>query len=158
MTATSASRRSIGEIELSSNGRQLENELLKKQIALLEKSQEYRCCPVDEDEGLCRPPRADAQGMGCCGSKRAAARAAGRRSATRRSAGTRRARRCAPAFNRGRRRAPRVRPACGCAAALMPVAGGDGEVTARAMGRPRACLRQPSRGRTQPWPDRERQS
>ena len=28
----------------------LENELLKKQIALLEKSQEYRCCPADEEE------------------------------------------------------------------------------------------------------------
>jgi hypothetical protein len=38
------------EIELELERRQLENELLKKQIALLEKSQEYRCCPVDEDE------------------------------------------------------------------------------------------------------------
>jgi len=31
--------------------RELENELLKKQIDLLDKSQEYRCCPDgDEDE------------------------------------------------------------------------------------------------------------
>jgi hypothetical protein len=29
---------------------QLENELLKKKISLLEKSQEYRCCPGDADE------------------------------------------------------------------------------------------------------------
>jgi hypothetical protein len=28
----------------------LENQLLKKQIDLLEKSQEYRCCPADEEE------------------------------------------------------------------------------------------------------------
>jgi hypothetical protein len=28
----------------------LENQLLKKQIDLLEKSQEYRCCPADETE------------------------------------------------------------------------------------------------------------
>jgi len=28
----------------------LENQLLAKQIALLEKSQEYRCCPADEEE------------------------------------------------------------------------------------------------------------
>ncbi|MDX6676933.1 MAG: hypothetical protein QOE31_985 [Solirubrobacteraceae bacterium] len=30
--------------------RALENELLKKQIMLLDKAQEYRCCPVGEDE------------------------------------------------------------------------------------------------------------
>jgi hypothetical protein len=30
--------------------RDLENQLLKKQIDLLEKSQEYRCCPTDETE------------------------------------------------------------------------------------------------------------
>ena len=29
---------------------ELENELLKKQIDLLEKSQEYRCCPEGEEE------------------------------------------------------------------------------------------------------------
>ena len=38
------------EIELELERKHLENELLKKQIALLEKSQEYRCCP-DDDEG-----------------------------------------------------------------------------------------------------------
>ncbi len=37
------------EIELELEHKRLENELLKKQIALLEKSQEYRCCP-DGDE------------------------------------------------------------------------------------------------------------
>ena len=37
-------------IELDLERKQLENELLKKQIALLEKSQEYRCCPKDEKE------------------------------------------------------------------------------------------------------------
>ncbi|MGJ7032029.1 hypothetical protein [Niabella hirudinis] len=30
---------------------QLENDLLRKQIELLEKSQEYRCCPVAKDDG-----------------------------------------------------------------------------------------------------------
>jgi len=40
------------EIELELEHRRLENELLKKQIALLEKSQEYRCCPpADDDDG-----------------------------------------------------------------------------------------------------------
>ncbi|HZT16942.1 MAG TPA: hypothetical protein VFA19_13450 [Gaiellaceae bacterium] len=39
-------------IELELEHKRLENELLKKQIALLEKSQEYRCCPsVDDDDG-----------------------------------------------------------------------------------------------------------
>lgn len=38
------------EIELELEYKQLKNELLKKQIALLEKSQEYRCCPVGEAE------------------------------------------------------------------------------------------------------------
>ncbi len=39
------------EIELELDRKQLENELLKKQIDLLEKSQEYRCCPDgDQDE------------------------------------------------------------------------------------------------------------
>ncbi len=37
-------------IELDLERKAPENELLKKQIALLEKSQEYRCCPVDEKE------------------------------------------------------------------------------------------------------------
>ena len=37
-------------IELDLKRKQLENDLLKKQIELLEKSQEYRCCPADEEE------------------------------------------------------------------------------------------------------------
>jgi hypothetical protein len=37
-------------IELDLERKQLENELLKKRIELLEKSQEYRCCPADEEE------------------------------------------------------------------------------------------------------------
>jgi hypothetical protein len=42
------------EIELDLVRKDLENQLLKKQIELLEKSQEYRCCPegeAEEDEG-----------------------------------------------------------------------------------------------------------
>ncbi len=38
------------EIELELKRKELENELLKKQIDLLEKSQEYRCCPEGEEE------------------------------------------------------------------------------------------------------------
>ncbi len=38
------------EIELDLERKALENELLKKKIELLEKSQEYRCCPADEEE------------------------------------------------------------------------------------------------------------
>jgi hypothetical protein len=38
------------QIELELERKQLENELLKKQIDLLEKSQEYRCCPEGEEE------------------------------------------------------------------------------------------------------------
>ncbi|HQR20888.1 MAG TPA: hypothetical protein PLE54_14340 [Burkholderiaceae bacterium] len=38
------------EIELDLERKALENELLKKQIELLEKSQQYRCCPVGEEE------------------------------------------------------------------------------------------------------------
>lgn len=38
------------EIELNLERKKLENEMLKKQIELLEKSQEYRCCPPDETE------------------------------------------------------------------------------------------------------------
>ena len=38
------------EIELDLAHKQLVNELLKKQIDLLEKSQEYRCCPVGSEE------------------------------------------------------------------------------------------------------------
>jgi uncharacterized protein YuzB (UPF0349 family) len=34
----------------------LENQLLKKQIDLLEKSQEYRCCPADESETTAPQP------------------------------------------------------------------------------------------------------
>jgi hypothetical protein len=37
------------EIDLDLERKQLENELLKKQIELLEKSQEYRCCPDGEE-------------------------------------------------------------------------------------------------------------
>ncbi len=37
-------------IELDLERKQLENDLLRKQIELLEKSQEYRCCPADEEE------------------------------------------------------------------------------------------------------------
>jgi hypothetical protein len=43
----------VKEIELGLERKQLENELLKRQIELLEKSQEYRCCPgepVSDDE------------------------------------------------------------------------------------------------------------
>jgi hypothetical protein len=40
------------EIQLDLERKQLQNELLKKQIALLEKSQEYRCCPVGEEEAV----------------------------------------------------------------------------------------------------------
>lgn len=42
------------EIELELERKRLQNELLKKQIELLEKSQEYRCCPEGESE----PPMA----------------------------------------------------------------------------------------------------
>jgi hypothetical protein len=38
-------------IELDLERKRLENELLKKQIDLLEKSQEYRCCPDDDEVG-----------------------------------------------------------------------------------------------------------
>lgn len=38
----------IKEIELDLERKRLENELLQKKIALLEKSQEYRCCPAGE--------------------------------------------------------------------------------------------------------------
>ena len=37
-------------IQLDLERKQLENELLKKKIDLLEKAQEYRCCPADEEE------------------------------------------------------------------------------------------------------------
>jgi len=37
------------EIDLELTHKELENELLKKQIELLEKSQEYRCCPDGEE-------------------------------------------------------------------------------------------------------------
>jgi hypothetical protein len=43
------------EIELDLERKALENELLKKQIELLEKSQEYRCCPADEEEVVANP-------------------------------------------------------------------------------------------------------
>ena len=38
------------EIELELQKKKLENDMLQKQIDLLEKSQEYRCCPEGEDE------------------------------------------------------------------------------------------------------------
>jgi hypothetical protein len=38
------------QIELELERKALENELLKKKIELLEKSQEYRCCPAGEEE------------------------------------------------------------------------------------------------------------
>jgi len=37
-------------IQLDLQHKQLKNELLKRQIELLEESQEYRCCPADEQE------------------------------------------------------------------------------------------------------------
>jgi hypothetical protein len=37
-------------MDLEATRKDLENQLLKKQIDLLEKSQEYRCCPADEEE------------------------------------------------------------------------------------------------------------
>ena len=37
-------------IQLDLERKRLENELLKKKIELLEKSQEYRCCPAGEEE------------------------------------------------------------------------------------------------------------
>ena len=38
------------EIELELEHKSLRNQLLKRQIELLDKAQEYRCCPVGEDE------------------------------------------------------------------------------------------------------------
>ena len=38
------------EVELNLLRQELENDLLEKQIELLEKSQEYRCCPVQDNE------------------------------------------------------------------------------------------------------------
>jgi hypothetical protein len=43
------------EIELNLEHKRLENELLKRQIELLDKAQEYRCCPSGETE---TPPEA----------------------------------------------------------------------------------------------------
>lgn len=40
----------VKEIELNLEHKRLENEMLKKQIELLEKSQEYRCCPSESEE------------------------------------------------------------------------------------------------------------
>ena len=45
------------EIELELEHKQLENEMLKRQIEILEKSQEYRCCPVGSSEAE-EPPDA----------------------------------------------------------------------------------------------------
>ena len=41
--------------QLEVKRRALENQLLEKQIALLEKSHEYRCCPEDEAEPVPTP-------------------------------------------------------------------------------------------------------
>ena len=38
------------EIELDLERKHLENELLKRRIELLDKEQEYRCCPADSAE------------------------------------------------------------------------------------------------------------
>ena len=38
------------QIQLELENKQLQNKLLQKQIDLLEKSQEYRCCPAAETE------------------------------------------------------------------------------------------------------------
>ena len=38
------------EIELDLERKHLENELLKRRIELLDKEQEYRCCPADSEE------------------------------------------------------------------------------------------------------------
>jgi hypothetical protein len=38
------------EIALEIEHKRLQNDLLKRQIELLDKSQEYRCCPVGESE------------------------------------------------------------------------------------------------------------
>lgn len=38
------------EISLDLEHKKLKNKLLERQIELLEKSQEYRCCPADEEE------------------------------------------------------------------------------------------------------------
>ena len=43
------------EIELDLENKSLRNQLLKRQIELLDKAQEYRCCPADEDEVVATP-------------------------------------------------------------------------------------------------------
>ena len=43
------------EIALELERKKLENEMLKKQIELLDKSQEYRCCPAGEVEEATTP-------------------------------------------------------------------------------------------------------
>jgi len=45
------------EIELELEHKQLDNEMLKRQIEILEKSQEYRCCPAGSSEAE-EPPGA----------------------------------------------------------------------------------------------------
>jgi hypothetical protein len=44
------------EIELELERKKLENELLKRQIELLDKAQEYRCCPQAATESTTPPP------------------------------------------------------------------------------------------------------
>ena len=55
------------EIELELARKELENELLKRRIALLDKEQEYRCCPDDdepEESSEFGVPAADADVLG----------------------------------------------------------------------------------------------
>ena len=55
------------EIKLDLDRKELENELLKKQIDLLEKSQEYRCCPEGAEEEPTPEPGAAKTGGGPTG-------------------------------------------------------------------------------------------
>ncbi|MGH7866891.1 MAG: hypothetical protein ACREP9_04455, partial [Candidatus Dormibacteraceae bacterium] len=43
-------------MDLEATRKDLENQLLQKKIALLEKSQEYRCCPADEEDSTAAKP------------------------------------------------------------------------------------------------------
>ena len=44
-------------MDLEATRKDLENQLLQKQITLLEKSQEYRCCPEGEEETAAKSPK-----------------------------------------------------------------------------------------------------
>ena len=52
MTAKRASLRLQEDIKLELERKRLKNVLLQRQIDLLEQSQEYRCCPLGEEEEL----------------------------------------------------------------------------------------------------------